>query len=104
MQEHKLNSWIYRVLAQAAEYLTFDQLDQILAKEAKDWSDALRRSYLRGELGRMIRSGQIERDPHAARYRIGDDINLFEQVQAGASTCTETVRSAPRADEDKSWT
>ena len=77
MQTNELNAWIYRVLAQAGRFMTFDELDQMLAKEVKEWSDALRRSYLRGELGRMIRNGQIVRDAHTAKYKIGDDINLF---------------------------
>ena len=77
MQTNELNAWIYRVLAQGGVWLTFDQLDRALAYEVKDWSDALRRSYLRGELGRMIRSGQIVRDAHTAKYKIGEDINLF---------------------------
>lgn len=78
MLEHELNSWLYRTLATEGDYLSFDQLDQRLAKEEKSWTESLRRSYLRGELGRMLRSGQIIRDPNAARYKISDDdINLF---------------------------
>jgi hypothetical protein len=67
----------------------------MLAKETKDLSDALRRSYLRGELGRMIRSGQIVRDKNAARYKISDDVNLFEQVQAPAPTQSARSASGP---------
>lgn len=78
MQVNELNSWIYRTLAEIGDYLTFDQLDGMLAKEAKDWSDALRRSYLRGELGRMIRNGSAVRDKNAARYKISDEIGLFQ--------------------------
>lgn len=78
MLEHELNSWLYRTLATEGDYLSFDQLDQMLAKEEKSWTESLRRSYLRGELGRMLRSGQIIRDLNAARYKISDDdINLF---------------------------
>lgn len=77
MLEHELNSWLYRTLATEGDYLSFEQLDQRLAKEEKGWTESLRRSYLRGELGRMIRSGQIERDPNAARYKIIDEFKLF---------------------------
>ena len=77
MLEHELNSWLYRTLAQERVYLSFEQLDQRLAKEEKSWTESLRRSYLRGELGRMIRSGQVERDPNAARYKIIDEFKLF---------------------------
>jgi len=77
MLDHELNSWIYRTLAQDGGYLTFDQLDQMLAKEEKSWTDNVRRSYLRGELGRMLHRKQIVRDPNAARYKIVDEFNLF---------------------------
>lgn len=77
MLEHELNNWIYRTLAEAADYLSFDQLDQRLAKEEKSWTESLRRSYLRGELGRMLHRNQIVRDPNAARYKIVDEFNLF---------------------------
>lgn len=78
MQDYELNNWIYCMLAkEGGEYVSFDQLDQILAKETPDWTDAIRRSYLRGELGLMIRAGQILRDKHEPKYRICDDINLF---------------------------
>lgn len=77
MLEHELNSWLYRTLATEGDYLSFDQLDQRLAKEEKSWTDNVRRSYLRGELGRMLRSGQIIRDPNAAKYKIVDEFNLF---------------------------
>ena len=78
MQVNELNGWIYRTLAEIDDYMTFDQLDQILAKETNDWSDALRRSYLRGELGRMIRNGSVNRDKNAARYKISDEVGLFQ--------------------------
>ena len=78
MLEHELNSWLYRTLATEGDYLSFDQLDQMLAKEEESWTDNVRRSYLRGELGRMLHRNQIVRDPNAARYKISDDdINLF---------------------------
>ena len=78
MQTTELNGWIYRTLAEIGDYLTFDQLDQILSGETKDWSDALRRSYLRGELGRMIRNGSVIRDKNAAKYKISDEVGLFQ--------------------------
>ena len=78
MTGQELNSWIYRMLAADADaWLTFDELDKLLARDAKDLRDELRRSYLRGELGRMIASGQIVRDKNTARYKLSDDINLF---------------------------
>ena len=79
MLEHELNSWIYRTLAQERVYLSFEQLDQRLAKEEKSWTESLRRSYLRGELGRMIRNGSAIRDKNAARYRISDEVGLFQE-------------------------
>ncbi|MBQ1575623.1 MAG: hypothetical protein IIZ83_01570 [Oscillospiraceae bacterium] len=78
MDLNKLNSWIYRALAGDADaWLTFDELDKLLARDAKDLRDEVRRSYLRGELGRMIASGQIVRDKNTARYKPSDDVNLF---------------------------
>ena len=79
MQVNELNSWIYRTLAETGDFLTFDQMDGMLANEEKFWSDALRRSYLRGELGRMIRNGSVVRDKNAARYRISDEVGLFQE-------------------------
>lgn len=78
MQTNELNGWIYRTLAENGDYLTFDQIDRMLERETKDWTDALRRSYLRGELGRMIRNGSVIRDKNAARYRISDEVGLFQ--------------------------
>lgn len=77
MQEHDLNSWIYRILAQCETWMTFEQLAAALHKETPEWTDTICRSYLRGELGRMIRSGQVIRDPNSAQYKISDEINLF---------------------------
>ena len=79
MQPNELNSWIYRILAENGGYLTFDQLDRMLAPEEKTWTDALRRSYLRGELGRMIRNGSVIRDENEAKYRISDEVGLFSE-------------------------
>ena len=77
MTQNELNSFIYRILAQNGTWMTFHQLDAILAREAKEWSEFVRQSYLRGELGHMIRSGQVLRDPKFARYKVSDDVNLF---------------------------
>ena len=77
MDQHELNSWIYRTLAQCGTFMTFEQLARLLKAETPDWTDLICRSYLRGELGRMLHSGQIIRDPNKAQYRISDDINLF---------------------------
>ena len=78
MEQDKLNNWIYRTLAADADsWMTFDQLDQLLAKDAPDWTESVRRSYLRGELGRMIHSGQIVRKKNSAEYQLGEDVNLF---------------------------
>ena len=74
----ELNTWIYRQLAaDASAWLSFEALDKLLAKDAPDWSESIRRSYLRGELGRMLRSGQIIRKKTSAEYQLGDDVNLF---------------------------
>ena len=78
MDYNELNSWIYRQLAADADaWMSFDDLDQRLAKEAPEWTEAIRRSYLRGELGRMLRSGQIVRKKTSAEYQLGQDVNLF---------------------------
>lgn len=78
MDYNKLNSWIYRTLAADADaWLSFEDLDKLLAKEAPEWTEAIRRSYLRGELGRMLRSGQIVRKKTSAEYQLGQDVNLF---------------------------
>ena len=78
MEQNKLNSWIYRTLAADTDaWLSFDELAALLAKETKDWTDTIRRCYLRGELGRMIHNGQIKRKPNTAEYQLGDEVNLF---------------------------
>lgn len=78
MDYNELNSWIYRQLAADADaWLSFKDLDKLLAKEAPEWTEAIRRSYLHGELGRMIRSGQIVRKKNSAEYQLGQDVNLF---------------------------
>lgn len=81
MEQNKLNSWIYRQLAAAADaWLSFDELDKLLTKETPDWTDTVRRSYLRGEVGRMLRAGQIIRKKTSAEYQLGDDVNLFQET------------------------
>lgn len=80
MDYNELNTWIYRQLAaDASAWLSFEELDKRLAQEVplKEWTESLRRSYLRGEIGRMIRNGQIKRKPNTAEYQLGDDVNLF---------------------------
>ena len=78
MDYNELNGWIYRQLAaDASAWLSFDDLDQLLAKEAPEWTNMIRRSYLRGEVGRMLRSGQIKRKKTSAEYQLSDDVNLF---------------------------
>ena len=78
MDYNELNGWIYRQLASDLDaWTSFEQLDQRLAKETADWTEFLRRSYLRGELGRMLRSGQIVRKKTSAEYQLGQDVNLF---------------------------
>lgn len=78
MDLDKLNNWIYRTLAaDASAWMSFDELDKLFAREAPELRDELRRSYLRGEIGRMIASGQIVRDQRTARYKLGDDVKLF---------------------------
>lgn len=78
MDYNNLNTWIYRQLeADADAWLSFEDLDKLLAKDAPDWSEFIRRSYLRGEIGRMLRSGQIKRKKTSAEYQLSDDVNLF---------------------------
>ena len=78
MDYNELNSWIYRQLAADADaWFSFDQLDKMLIREAPEWTEAIRRSYLRGELGRMLRSGQIKRKKTSAEYQLSDDVTLF---------------------------
>ena len=78
MDYNELNAWIYRQLASDADaWLRFEDLEKLLAKETPEWTDTIRRSYLRGEVGRMIRSGQIVRKKTSAEYQIGQDVNLF---------------------------
>ena len=77
MTNQELNSTIYRSLAMYGNWMTFDQLDQILAKAAPEWRCEVRRSMLRGELGRMLHSGQIIRDKYTAKYHISDEVSLF---------------------------
>lgn len=78
MDYNNLNTWIYRQLAADADaWLSFEDLDKLLAKDAPDWSESIRRSYLRGEIGRMLRSGQIKRKKTSAEYQLSDDVNLF---------------------------
>lgn len=77
MTDQELNSTIYRTLAMYGDWMTFDQLDQILAKADKTLRDEVRRAMLRGELGRMLHSGQIIRDKYTAKYHISDDVSLF---------------------------
>lgn len=81
MEPNKLNSWIYRTLAADANaWLSFDELDKLLARETPEWTDTIRRSYLRGEVGRMLRAGQIIRKKTSAEYQLGDDVNLFQEA------------------------
>ena len=78
MEHSNLNAWIYRQLAADADaWMSFDELDKMLAKETPEWTDTIRRSYLRGEVGRMIHSGQIVRKKTSAEYQLGQDVNLF---------------------------
>ena len=79
MSEPELNSIIMRALAAIGDWATFDQLDQAIAAEAKELKPEVRRSLLRGELGRMIQSGQIARQKFKALYKISDEtIDLFK--------------------------
>lgn len=81
IEEQKYNSAIYRALAGADTYadvwLTFDQLDRAVARELPEYKPEVRRSMIRGELGRMLRSGQIVRDKYTAKYKMSNDVNLF---------------------------
>ena len=78
MDYNELNSWIYRTLsADADAWISFEDLDKMLIREAPEWTESIRRSYLRGEVGRMLRSGQIKRKKTSAEYQLSDDVNLF---------------------------
>ena len=80
MTEHDLESLIMKILAAAGDaWTTFSQIDQALYREVKQaWRDEVRRSYLRGALGRMIADGRVERDRYLAKYRIsGEELELF---------------------------
>lgn len=77
MTDHELNTTIYNALAMYGNWLTFDQLDQILAKADKTLRPEPRRAMLRGEIARMLHSGQIIRDKYTTKYHISDDVNLF---------------------------
>lgn len=77
MTDHELNTTIYNALAMYGDWLTFDQLDNILAKADKTLRPELRRAMLRGELGRMLHSGSIIRDKREPKYHISDDVNIF---------------------------
>lgn len=80
MTEHELESLIMKILAGAGEaWTTFPQLDDALYRQVKQtWRDEVRRSYLRGTLGRMIADGRVERDRYLAKYRIsGEELKLF---------------------------
>jgi hypothetical protein len=73
-----MNGLIMRALAASNDYMSFDELDHAVAAEAKHLKPEVRRSLLRGELGRMIQSGQIVRMKNFARYKISEEtIDLF---------------------------
>ena len=78
MNEHELEQFILNYLANHPDaWISFEDLDKLLANEAPEWSETIRRSYLRGEVGRMLRSGQIKRKKTSAEYQLSDDVNLF---------------------------
>jgi len=80
MSEVDLNGMIMWALAAIGDWASFDQLDRAIEVEAKDLKPEVRRSMLRGELGRMIASGQIARQRFKAVYRISDEtLSLFRQ-------------------------
>ena len=81
--ENEIENFVMRALANASEYsadgwITFEQLDRLMAKEKKDWSEAVRRSYLRGAVGNLLRSGQAVRDKFTPKYKISEEtLQLF---------------------------
>ena len=79
MTEHELETFTMNYLANHPDaWIDFYELDAALAKVAKDWKEEVRRSYLRGALGRMIRDGRVTREKKLAKYKIGDEtMNLF---------------------------
>lgn len=82
MTDHELEQFILNTLANAADWLTFAQLDEALYRADKTWRDEVRRSYLRGALGRMIADGRIERDRYLAKYRASaQQADLFNRKE-----------------------
>lgn len=80
MEEHELETCVMNALANKPDDWTdFQELDRQLKAVRPDLKDELRRSLLRGAVGRMIRDGRAIRDKKFARYRIGDQtLKLFE--------------------------
>ena len=82
MTEHELEQFILNTLANAGTWMTFPALDEALYRADKTWRDEVRRSYLRGAIGRMITDGRIERDRHLAKYRTApQQADLFTQQE-----------------------
>jgi len=78
MSEHELEAFVMNTLANDGGWLDFYALDKALAAANKEWSETVRRSYLRGAVGRLLRDGRIIREKHQARYKIGEEIlDLF---------------------------
>lgn len=80
MGEVNMNGIIMRALSRANDWMSFDQLDRAVAAEAPYLKQEVRRSLLRGEIGRMLQAGSIARQKNRAFYKISDEtINLFTQ-------------------------
>ena len=82
MNDHELEQFILNYLANhSVAWVDFYELDTALAVAAKDWKEEVRKSYLRGALGRMIHTGQIVREKKLAKYKIGDEtMSLFQEA------------------------
>ena len=82
MNEHELEQFILNYLANHPDaWIDFYELDTALANEARDWKEEVRKSYLRGALGRLLHAGQIVREKKLAKYKMGDEtMNLFQEA------------------------
>ena len=81
MTEHELEQFILNYLANHPDaWVDFYELDAALAADpkGKTWKEEVRKSYLRGALGRTIRNGRVKRDRKLAKYQTCDEtMNLF---------------------------
>ena len=79
MTDHELETFILNYLANHPDaWIDFYELDAALAKADKTVKEEVRKSLLRGAIGRMLHRGTIVREKKLAKYRIGEEtMNLF---------------------------